>query len=306
MLANNGTSLLYLQLADWYEREGNVPTRDQFLLLAAHAAWNTGRHQEAELLWHQLVHSRPGRGVSGLPSALGAGLPMPPTPLGPQRGQDDCITHSLLRQFASFQAAMNSQVVQEHTAELCQNYPPMLAEQMLELLGTDTSPPKNTEMEPAPAKVSQLDQESMPVTSPRTVAETLRVYRISEIDENLSEQTPVLDAGLPPAPPADVSSVGRRAPASGAYGGRTPREGSGLPVRAQHPPLAPASAQSPARHNGSARARPRPASRSAPAQLLVRCTLLDHAERICPTSGVGCWLCPMRGPLTPTMVTMIP
>lgn len=124
MTAENQASTVYLAIADWYEQQGNGPTRDQFLILAADAAFAAGRTEEANQIHQRIVQANP---------------------------------HHLLKPFQSFETAIRSQFVQAHVAELRQNYPPATVEQMLQLLLTDTNPGGLMDQEPPPANPDQAD-----------------------------------------------------------------------------------------------------------------------------------------------------
>jgi hypothetical protein len=89
---------LYRDLADAYERLGQVTMRDRFLMLAADAALQLGYPQEAERLRQRLLAAS---------------------------------RHHMLRPYASFVEAATASDVQTYLRDLRLNYPPDVAEQML-------------------------------------------------------------------------------------------------------------------------------------------------------------------------------
>ncbi|MGL4553581.1 MAG: hypothetical protein ACRC33_20660, partial [Gemmataceae bacterium] len=89
---------VYHDLADTYERLGQVTMRDRFLMLAADAALQLGDPHEAERLRQRLL----------------AGS-----------------RHHMLRPYASFAEAASAPDVQTYLRDLRLNYPPDVAEQML-------------------------------------------------------------------------------------------------------------------------------------------------------------------------------
>ena len=186
MPVGNHTTLLYQELADWYERHGDAPSRDQFLVLAADTAASSGNQSEAEQLRQRLLQRNP---------------------------------QHLLGPFASFDTAIQSPDVHELVAELRLSYPPVAAEQLLELLRTDTTAPATGEMEPPPAKVSALDMGSPPALTqlgtglPNT---TLKVYSPLSATDNEEPETPALSPPLTlPSPPATGGEGWVRGPAVG-------------------------------------------------------------------------------------------
>jgi hypothetical protein len=93
--------VIYKELADWHERQGQPKLRDQFLVLAADAALSAGRPVEANLLLARLLRSN---------------------------------THHMLKPFASFAEAVKSPDVQKHLAELHRAHPPAQAERQFDEL----------------------------------------------------------------------------------------------------------------------------------------------------------------------------
>jgi hypothetical protein len=93
--------VIYKELADWHERQGQPKLRDQFLVLAADAALSAGRPVEANLLLARLLRSNP---------------------------------HHTLKPFASFAEAAKSPDVQTHLAELHRAHPPAQAERQFDEL----------------------------------------------------------------------------------------------------------------------------------------------------------------------------
>src|SRR5487761_779474 len=90
---------VYRELADWYERQGQPAMRDRFLILAAEAAFSTGKPDEAERLRQRLLQGNP---------------------------------HHMLKPFSSFAQALQSTNIQIYIHDLQVNYPPQTAEQLLQ------------------------------------------------------------------------------------------------------------------------------------------------------------------------------
>src|SRR5439155_19591160 len=91
---------LYEDLADHYDRKGEARQRDVFLTLAADAAHQAGRGDQAERLRGRLMQVSP---------------------------------HNLLRPYPSFADALHSQDIQDYIADLRRQYPP---DQALTLMRT--------------------------------------------------------------------------------------------------------------------------------------------------------------------------
>ena len=89
---------VYEQLAQRFEREQEPRQRDNLLVLAADAAFNAGRPEEAERLRRRLLDLNP---------------------------------HHLLRPFESFADALQTPDIREFVADLRRRYPPEYAERLL-------------------------------------------------------------------------------------------------------------------------------------------------------------------------------
>src|SRR5436305_1530437 len=119
---------LYRELAERYDQLGQLSMRDRFLMLAADAALQAGRPDEAERLRQRLLQQS---------------------------------RHHMLRPYHSFTEAASAPDVQTYLADLRVNYPPDLAAQLLDTLKSDPSaaaeeaPPAHR---PAPSPI--------PVTAP--------------------------------------------------------------------------------------------------------------------------------------------
>lgn len=91
----------YEELADYYDRKGDAPVRDRFLVQAADAALCAGQPQVAERLRSRLLKANP---------------------------------HHLLKPFASFSEAARSPDIQSYIAGLRRNYPYDAAQGLLDSL----------------------------------------------------------------------------------------------------------------------------------------------------------------------------
>src|SRR5205085_12401189 len=98
MPSTDQTARVYRELADEYERRGDAPMRDRFLVLAADAALSAGRPQEAEELRGRLLRHNP---------------------------------HHLLNPYFSFAEAAESADVGNYLNALRRNHPADKAEQTL-------------------------------------------------------------------------------------------------------------------------------------------------------------------------------
>jgi hypothetical protein len=94
---------VYKELAGWYEERGQAPMRDRFLVLAAFAAQDVGREDEAEGLRHRLLRGNP---------------------------------HHMLKPYSSVRQALLAEDVQAYLQALQTNYPCETAEELLRKLRT--------------------------------------------------------------------------------------------------------------------------------------------------------------------------
>jgi hypothetical protein len=164
---------VYRDLAELYERRGQAPMRDRFLVLAADAAYDGGQADEAERLRQRLLQANP---------------------------------HHLLKPYASFAQALEAPDVQVYVQDLRVNYPPPVAEELLHSLRANEAPPPPI---PPTAPVIDLDSDStLPLGGN---AEPLRVYPLrDEADPTVQDVPPTLppqrrqptrSPGIPPAMP---------------------------------------------------------------------------------------------------------
>ena len=134
--------VIYKELADAQERQGQPQLRDRFLVLAADAANTAGRAAEADLLLARLLRTNP---------------------------------HHMLRPFASFREAMASSDIQNYIAELRRTHPPDQAEAAFDSLraGRPVHPPvRPTKAIPPTRPTVDFDEEDEP--------EPLKMYREQE------------------------------------------------------------------------------------------------------------------------------
>jgi hypothetical protein len=115
--------LVYKELADLYEQQGEASMRDRFLVLAADAAQAAGMPEEAERLRQQLLQVSP---------------------------------HHMLRPYSSFAQALQAPDVQIYIRDLRLNYPLDSAESLLRTLRdqADMPPPKEAASEAEDARAA--------------------------------------------------------------------------------------------------------------------------------------------------------
>lgn len=125
--------LLFRELGERYEKLGQQSMRDRFFLLAADAAFQADQVVEGERLRLKILQHNPGH---------------------------------LLRPFSSFREARESPDVQIYLADLRNNYPIGLCQQMLDSMknGTSAPPFPHPAREPAPSRVE--GRSSIPMTAP--------------------------------------------------------------------------------------------------------------------------------------------
>jgi hypothetical protein len=156
--------LIYKELADAHERQGQPQTRDRFLVLAADAALSAGRRVEADLLLARLLRSNP---------------------------------HHMLRPYKSLAEAMKSPDIQKYVGELRRTYPPEKAEQEFDALRAargGAAPAQPPHAIPVTAPVVDIDQEFPLAGGAR---EPLKVYRVQ--DEADAPRAAKPAPGRPPA-----------------------------------------------------------------------------------------------------------
>lgn len=143
MLSPDALIVVYKELADWHDDQGEAEVRDRFLVLAADAALHAGRSDEAERLRRQLLSLNP---------------------------------HHLLRPYATFAEALTSSDVQGYIGELRWKYPPTMAEKLLEKAHSKEAEaaPRRTQAIPGTAPVLNLD----PPTAKVVDGEPPPVYRL--------------------------------------------------------------------------------------------------------------------------------
>lgn len=195
---------VYKELADWYERQGQVAMRDRFLILAAEAAFSSGHPDEAERLRQRLLQGNP---------------------------------HHMLKPFSSFAQALQSTNIQIYIHDLQVNYPPQTAEDLLRDLHSGVAPPQpaaegETLLAPGPRinpVIEMRDEQTLPI-GPAT--EPLKVYPLRD------EPKPSAPAA-PPVKPAQPKQTAPRktttAPVPAAKPQTRPRP-QPIPPRVAAPP----------------------------------------------------------------------
>jgi hypothetical protein len=160
--------LIYKELADWHERQGQPQMRDRFLVLAADAALSASRRVEADLLLARLLRSNP---------------------------------HHMLRPYASFAEAMASPDIQKYVGELRRSYPPAKAEQEFDAMRAArgaAATAREARALPPTAPVVDIEPE-FPLAG--AGPEPLKVYRVQEEAETpAAPRVPRPAATRPPAP----------------------------------------------------------------------------------------------------------
>lgn len=153
MRASGQANVVYQQLADAFDHDGQAPMRDRFLVLAADAALAAGLRDEAERLRHRLLERNP---------------------------------HHLLRPFASFAEALRSTDVKDYLADLRTKYPPVAAERLLGSLRPPPSAPADNPT--APASALHKDEEADALRKP--AAAPFKVYSMQESEDERTQKAP--------------------------------------------------------------------------------------------------------------------
>src|SRR5262249_34123940 len=127
--------VMYRELADWHEHQGQPQMRDRFLVLAADAALSSGRAAEADLL-------------------LGRPLLLPPAPVTP---------YSTLPRLPPSRGRRAPPDTQPSVGELPRPSPPEQAEQMFDALRAARGGQRPAQPSiPATAPIVDLDDEETP------------------------------------------------------------------------------------------------------------------------------------------------
>jgi len=175
--------VIYKELADAHERQGQPQLRDRFLVLAADAAFTADRSAEADLLLARLLRTNP---------------------------------HHMLRPFTSFREAMASADIQNYVAELRRTHPPEQAEEAFDALRAARGG------QPA-LRPTRVFPPTMPVVNvddprPDSEPEPLKVYRgQGDLDATLAPPTsrparPTPPPRTPVAPPKPPPRPSRPVP----------------------------------------------------------------------------------------------
>lgn len=198
---------VYRELAEWYERHGQVPMRDRFLILAADAALAADQADEAERLRQRVLQGS---------------------------------RHHMLRPYASFVEAAQAADVQTYVRDLRVNYPPEVAANLLHTLrateaeGAPGDVPSGAFVRPAPPEPAN----EIPPTAPlidlhgpgrRPTDRAGRNEPAPRLDSRQSFPVPFDDEEAPPAkPPAPQQP--RPATGGGTGPMSRPAPASALPV----------------------------------------------------------------------------
>jgi hypothetical protein len=231
---------LYSELAERYDHLGQVSMRDRFLILAADAALEVGQAGEAERIRLRLLQGS---------------------------------RHHMLRPYASFAEAARAVDVQTYLRDLRTNYPPEVAQQLLDSLkepGAEGKPgaalyqtQSLTEPQSGSAPIDASPVRPIPPTAPlidmtsrqwsAPIGGTAREGRPVADDSNTY---PIRDDPGPPIPrpaaqplpgrvPLARPIVGRVSPSAAQAQGQAVRPTSGIPVtQPVLPRVAPAAAPS--------------------------------------------------------------
>jgi hypothetical protein len=193
MTAEERALITFRELADLYERRGDPQMRDRFLVLAADTAHNAGLDDEAERMRRRLLQASP---------------------------------HHLLKPYGSFGEALQAEDVQIYVNDLRANYPPEVADNLLQSLRQRDGSGK---ARPIPPTAPVINLDSDVPTLPRNSVESLRVYALREEEK----KTP------PPAPPP---ATRRRPPTRS----EPPPAATPAPRKAPSPPPRPVAPPTPA------------------------------------------------------------
>ena len=141
-------ALLFLELADIYELRDEPKMRDRFFILAAAAAFAAGQTQEAECLLLRLLQLSP---------------------------------HHMLKGYRTFAEAVRAEPVRVYLADLKQNYPHDVAQNLLESLRGRTVPVETMKATLPPTTVPQkpepppeLDPDRTAILPPQRLATPAR------------------------------------------------------------------------------------------------------------------------------------
>jgi hypothetical protein len=216
---------VYKELADSYERSGQPPMRDRFLVLAADAALTAGQDAEAERLRQRLLQLNP---------------------------------HHLLKPYASFAQAAQAPDVQTYLRDLRKNYPLDVSQMLLNKVrsgGAAAARPAAPALPPT-APVIDLDDDGTLALGGEP--EPLKVFQVRD-DTDLGQTAALPPQAAPRRPPTSSAPteatprpvpVPRSAPAARppAPPVRKPAPSSSVPAAARSRP-APARTLPPAPAN---------------------------------------------------------
>ena len=174
MPSSTSLTRLYTDLADWHERQRQMPMRDRFLVLAADTALSLGDDQEAERLRQQLLQKNP---------------------------------HHMQRPFSTFAEALRSPDVQRYLHDLRRTYPPEAAQTLFESLGQHNTPPAGRSALKLPPTKLVIDLNDTPDAAP-SAEEPLKVYRLQEENGPAATNRPIppptaAGTNRPPVPRSD-------------------------------------------------------------------------------------------------------
>src|SRR5262245_23132322 len=143
---------LYRELAERYDRLGQLAMRDRFLMLAADAALQAGQAAEAERLRLRLLQQN---------------------------------RHHMLRPYGSFEEALAAPDVLTYLRDLKANYPPDLAVQLLDTLQSgagpslaSTPPPRKPAASPVPPTAPIVDPYAPPPAAPKPSWEPVIPFQV--------------------------------------------------------------------------------------------------------------------------------
>lgn len=222
MMETHTNLLVYKDLADCYERQGQPSMRDRFLVLAADAALACGLPEEAERLRNRLLQVNP---------------------------------HHLLKPFTSFAQAMISPDVENYVRDLRLNYPLETAESLLRAL---REPAEEAAVTAANAATARANDDA----TVRMGAPQAQVYKVQDPDATVHQRPaaprplPRQPAPVAPGPRKIVISppAAKKEPPSAATSPRATKSAAALPMprKAAPPRLLPPTPLAPREEPGEA------------------------------------------------------
>jgi len=157
---------VYKELSEWYERRGEPPMRDRFLVLAADAAQRGGRVEDAERFRFRLLKLNP---------------------------------HHMLKPYTSFTQALQAPDVQTYIRDLRLNYPPEVALVLLHSLRS-TGMKLDDTVSPSANRPHDEDDATVTLGDPSEQLKVFSDQHESDAPETAALPRHLLEAAQRPAP----------------------------------------------------------------------------------------------------------